>query len=123
MITSSIAVASCAEPVLIPSTASVDKGLTQHGTGVVVVTREVSKAHTRLWWEAADVQTSSTGARYGTTAGTCTVGVRGKCIFNVRRNMARGYNSIILQCMYKFTKITKITQLIKGICELYSVGY
>ena len=79
-ITSSIAVAGCAEPVLIPTTASIDKRLTQHGAGVVVVAWEQGVTRTSLWWEAADVQTSSTGARYSTTAGTCTVGVRGKCI-------------------------------------------
>ena len=75
-ITSQIALLSGAESVLVPSTASVDEPLASHGGVVVEVAGEIATAITSLCWEAADVHTSSFGAGYHTSAGTCTARVK-----------------------------------------------
>ena len=73
-ITPLIALLSGAEPVLVPSTASIDKALASPGGAVVEVAGDIGETHTRLRREAADVHTSSFGAGYHTSAGTCTAG-------------------------------------------------
>ena len=80
-ITSSVAVTGSFKVVLVALTTAVDESLTDPGAGVVVIAVEESVTRTNLCREAANVRAGSSGAGYGTRAGTSTAG-RGNIIFS-----------------------------------------